>query len=104
MKPLFERQDFFDLLTGSYRRLLDRPLVPADIPAADGHRSSTEAPGRDERDGLFRKISHDGFAENDRSIRITKSGERFWTENVPVWQLIDEKGELHGQAARLPFG
>lgn len=149
MKPLFESQDFFDLLTGSYRKLLDRPLVPADISATDGprwlyetapfgllahnrevdpvfvygnraaqrrfgydwdeltalpSRLSAEAPVREERERLLQQVSRDGFAENYRSIRVTKSGERFWIENVTVWQLIDEKGALHGQAARLSFG
>lgn len=149
MKPLFESQDFFDLLTGSYRRLLGRPLVPADIPSTDGprwlyetasfgllahntevdpvfvygnraaqqrfgydwdeltalpSRLSAEAPVREERENLLRQVSRDGYAENYRSVRVTKSGERFWIGGVTVWQLIDENGDLHGQAAKLSFG
>jgi hypothetical protein len=37
-------------------------------------------------------------------MRVTKSGERFWIEGVTVWQLLDEKGKRHGQAALLPLG
>lgn len=32
-------------------------------------------------------------------LRIAKSGRRFRIENVTVWDLLDENGVLHGQAA-----
>jgi hypothetical protein len=32
-------------------------------------------------------------------MRIAKSGRRFWIENATVWELIDEAGRRHGQAA-----
>jgi PAS domain S-box-containing protein len=148
MKPLFESQEFFDLLAGSYARLVGRPLVPIDLAAMEGprwlyetapfgllahnteadpifvygnravqrrfgydwdeltalpSRLSAEAPERQERENFLRQVARDGYVDNYRGIRVTKSGERFWIEDVTVWQLIDEKGRLRGQAAKLSF-
>lgn len=149
MRQLFESRDFFDLLAGSYHRLVGRPLVPADLPGGEGarwlyetapfgllahnteadpifvygnkavqqrfgysweeltalpSRLSAEAPERQERESFLRQVARDGYVDNYRGMRVTKSGERFWIEGVTVWQLIDEKGNLHGQAAMLPLG
>jgi PAS domain S-box-containing protein len=149
MTPLYESLDFFDLLTGSYRRLLGRPLPGVEAATADGphwlyekarfgllahdtqpdpvfiygnravqtkfgydweeltalpSRLSAEAPERREREEFLQKVARDGFVENYRGMRVTKSGERFWIEGVTVWQLIDENGSRHGQAAMLPLG
>ena len=62
-------------------------------------RLSAEAPDRAERARLFAQVSRDGFVTGYRGLRITKSGRRFWMENGIVWQLIDESGHLHGEAA-----
>jgi PAS domain S-box-containing protein len=67
-------------------------------------RLSAEAPERQEREDFLQRVSRDGFVENYRGMRVTKSGERFWIEGVTVWQLIDENGNRHGQAALLPLG
>jgi PAS domain S-box-containing protein len=149
MTPLYESRDFFDLLTGSYRRLLGRPLIDIDLTPSEGprwlyetapfgllahdtqadpifvygnravqkrfgysweeltalpSRLSAEAPERQERENFLQQVSRDGFVENYRGMRVTKSGERFWIEGVTVWQLIDENGNRHGQAAMLPLG
>ncbi|MBY0381181.1 MAG: MEKHLA domain-containing protein [Xanthobacteraceae bacterium] len=135
----FDR-DFFDLLTGSFQRIVgyaltEQPQTPLwlfhDAPFAvlahDGgtdprfiyanqsaldrfgynldeligipSRLSAEAPERAERQRLLDAVNRDGFISDYRGIRITKSGERFWIENAVVWQLIDDRGRLHGQAA-----
>ena len=65
-------------------------------------RLSAEAPERREREDFLRRVSHDGYVEDYRGIRVTKSGERFAIEGVTVWQLIDADGRHHGQAALLP--
>jgi len=135
----FDR-DFFDLLTGSFQRIVgyaltEQPQTPAwlfhDAPFAvlahDGStdprfiyanqsaldrfgytfdeligipsRLSAEAPERAERQRLLEAVNRDGFISDYRGIRITKSGDRFWIENAVVWQMIDDEGGFHGQAA-----
>ncbi len=62
-------------------------------------RLSAEAPDRAERQRLLDAVAAQGFISNYRGLRIAKSGRCFWIENATVWQLIDEAGVLHGQAA-----
>lgn len=62
-------------------------------------RLSAELENREERERLLNLVKRDGFATGYRGLRISKSGRRFWIENVTVWQLIDVSGALHGQAA-----
>lgn len=62
-------------------------------------RLSAEAPDRAERQRLLDAVTNNGFISDYRGLRIAKSGRRFWIENATVWQLIDEAGVLHGQAA-----
>ena len=62
-------------------------------------RLSAEAPDWAERQRLLDAVTRDGFIDSYRGLRIAKSGRRFWIENATVWQLIDEAGTLHGQAA-----
>ncbi len=136
--------DFFALLTGSYRRLVGRSLLPdaslgpdwlyADAPfavlshdtsadplfvyanrtaqAAFGYgwdeivglpsRFSAEAPERAERQRLLDAVARDGFVADYSGIRIAKSGRRFPITDGIVWQLVDEAGVTHGQAATFP--
>jgi MEKHLA domain len=131
---------FFVLLTGSFARLVGRPLVPqsadaawlyADAPfAVVAHdtnadpkfvyanraaqacfeyawdefigmpsRLSAEAPERAERQALLDQVSRHGFLSGYRGVRVAKSGRRFLIEDGVVWELIDESGIRHGQAA-----
>ncbi len=62
-------------------------------------RFSAEAPDREERGRLLDAVTRDGFASGYRGVRVAKSGRRFWIEEGTVWQLLDEAGKLHGQAA-----
>ncbi len=62
-------------------------------------RLSAEAPNRAERQRLLDEVAAAGFIANYRGLRIARSGRRFWIENAIVWQLADEAGTLHGQAA-----
>lgn len=62
-------------------------------------RLSAEAPERAERQRLLDRVNRDGFIADYSGIRIAKSGRRFRIENAIVWQLIDESGTRHGQAA-----
>lgn len=62
-------------------------------------RLSAEAPNRNERQRLLDAVQRDGFADGYRGLRIARDGRRFWIEDVTVWNLIDEDGAYHGQAA-----
>lgn len=62
-------------------------------------RFSAEAPERAERQRLLDAVTRDGFVANYAGIRIRKDGTRFPIRNAIVWQLVDEAGLLHGQAA-----
>ncbi|HTF61449.1 MAG TPA: MEKHLA domain-containing protein [Edaphobacter sp.] len=65
-------------------------------------RLSAEAPERGERQRFLEQVQRDGFVSGYSGIRITKDGRRFRIENATVWQLIDDHGTHHGQAAMLP--
>ncbi len=133
-------RDFFDLLVGSYARLVGATLTPESRGAdwlydhapfallahntdADPRfiyanrtaqacfeylwdefvtlpsRLSAEAPDRAARQRLLDEVSNKGFIADYAGIRVAKSGRRFQIENGIIWQLIDETGTLHGQAA-----
>ena len=62
-------------------------------------RLSAEAPAREEREGLLAEVGRRGFVTDYRGLRVAKSGRRFWIERVTIWELIDEQGGRHGQAA-----
>lgn len=62
-------------------------------------RFSAEPVHRDERARLLHEVATNGFIANYAGIRITATGRRFRVEGAVVWNLIDETGELRGQAA-----
>jgi PAS domain-containing protein len=120
--------DFYLLLSGAYSRLVGEPLVADAGDARSGARWLYEAAPfcvlahNAEAEPVFiyaNRSAQDCFgydwdeiiklpsrlsaeaperAERQRLL-IAKSGQRFWIENATVWQLIDEAGRLHGQAA-----
>jgi hypothetical protein len=62
-------------------------------------RLSAEAPNRVERQRLLDAVARNGFVSDYRGLRIAKSGRRFWIEDSTIWELLDEHGQRHGQAA-----
>ncbi|KVN26743.1 MEKHLA domain-containing protein [Burkholderia ubonensis] len=62
-------------------------------------RLSAEPPNRDERSQLLESVRTRGFATGYRGLRISRSGRRFWIEDVTVWNLVDQDGIYRGQAA-----
>lgn len=66
-------------------------------------RLSAEAPNRAERQAFLDQVARDGFAKGYRGLRVSRSGRRFFIEDVTLWQLIDDRGVLHGQGALLPI-
>lgn len=62
-------------------------------------RLSAEAPDRAEREALLDQVNVQGFIEDYAGTRVKLTGERFRIEQATVWNLIDEAGARHGQAA-----
>jgi len=48
------------------------------------------------------KVARDWFAEGCKGLRARQSGRRLFIEDVALWQLIDDRGVAHGQAALFP--
>lgn len=62
-------------------------------------RLSAEPQHRAERDSMFERVKAHGYIDDYAGIRISARGKRFRIENAWIWNLIDEDGVLHGQAA-----
>ncbi|MEO6716064.1 MAG: MEKHLA domain-containing protein [Novosphingobium sp.] len=62
-------------------------------------RLSAEAPSHGERQQLLDRVSQRGLIVDYSGIRITLTGTRFHIANAVVWNLLDEQGIRHGQAA-----
>ena len=62
-------------------------------------RLSAEPMLRGERQALLDRVARDGFIDDVAGIRISATGRRFHIERATVWNLIDEHGNIHGQAA-----
>jgi hypothetical protein len=62
-------------------------------------RLSAELMLRGERQALLDRVSRNGFIDDVSGIRISATGRRFRIEQATVWNLIDEHGSVHGQAA-----
>lgn len=65
-------------------------------------RYSAEAPNREERARLLQRVTDHGYIADYQGIRIARTGQRFRVSGATVWNLVDETGACHGQAARLP--
>lgn len=62
-------------------------------------RLSAEPLARQDRLHLLQRVLRDGFIADYAGVRISATGRRFRIERATVWNLIDEAGQLHGQAA-----
>ena len=62
-------------------------------------RFSAEAPNREERGRLLDRVTRFGFIDDYQGIRVSSTGKRFLIKQATVWNLIDEHGIKHGQAA-----
>jgi len=62
-------------------------------------RLSAAGPERAERARLLDDVTRQGFSNDYRGLRVAKSGAQFWIEGATVWNLVDARGRLHGQAA-----
>jgi hypothetical protein len=62
-------------------------------------RLSAEPLLRDARAALLARVSRDGFVDDYSGIRIARDGRRFMITRATVWNLHDDAGGYHGQAA-----
>lgn len=62
-------------------------------------RYSAEPLLREERAALLARVHEHGFIDDYAGVRIAASGKRFRIEQAVVWNVFDEDGQRHGQAA-----
>jgi hypothetical protein len=81
------------------RAALDRFDVPWERFVTMPSRLSAEPMLRDERQALLDRVTRDNYIDDYAGIRISATGRRFRIEQATVWNLLDEAGAIHGQAA-----
>ncbi|NJK47148.1 MEKHLA domain-containing protein [Candidatus Gracilibacteria bacterium] len=62
-------------------------------------RLTAEPVNRQEREQLLARARQQGFVDDYRGIRISKTQKRFLIEDAIVWNLTGDRGEPCGQAA-----
>jgi hypothetical protein len=62
-------------------------------------RLTAEPIHREARAELLAEVSRQGYIDNYRGVRISRTGRRFLIERATVWNLLDEHGAHYGQAA-----
>ena len=62
-------------------------------------RKSAEPMNRQQRARLLAEVSNQGFIDDYSGIRISSSGRRFLISKAIVWNVVDDGGQLQGQAA-----
>ncbi|NBU39578.1 MAG: MEKHLA domain-containing protein [Planctomycetia bacterium] len=87
------------MLTYGNRAALDLWEMTAAEFRGTPSRLTAEPVHRDERARLLERTRRDGFVDDYRGIRISRTGRRFLIERAIVWNLTDTDGTLRGQAA-----
>jgi hypothetical protein len=62
-------------------------------------RLTAEMGERAERAVLLEQVTRHGFIDDYAGVRVAATGRRFRIEQATVWNLVDEAGAVHGQAA-----
>jgi len=62
-------------------------------------RLSAETLAQDARVKLLERVTRQGYVDGYSGMRIASNGRRFMIEDTTVWNLQDESGACHGQAA-----
>lgn len=60
---------------------------------------SAEPALREERAAMLAQLEADDVVTGYHGIRIAADGSRFRIEDAVIWNIIDERGKRHGQAA-----
>ena len=53
---------------------------------------------------LMESVARQGFVDDYSGVRISGGGRRFMITDATVWNLVDEAGVYHGQAATFIAG
>lgn len=64
-------------------------------------RLSAELLAQESREKALAKVAQQGFVDGYSGARIASSGRRFMILNTTIWNLADEAGVFHGQAAEF---
>lgn len=62
-------------------------------------RLTAEPVNREERARMLAQAQAQGFIDNYRGVRISRTGRRFLVEDALVWNVVDATGQKQGQAA-----
>ena len=62
-------------------------------------RYTAEPMERSEREQLLAQAKLQGYISNYRGIRIASNGDRFYINRAIIWNVVDQSGNLWGQAA-----
>lgn len=62
-------------------------------------RKSAEPVNQKERSRLLERVTQQGYINDYSGVRISSTGKRFLIRQATVWNIVDEMGEYHGQAA-----
>lgn len=62
-------------------------------------RYTAEPMERSERAQLLSQAQAQGYISNYRGVRIASNGDRFYINAATIWNIIDQDGNLWGQAA-----
>ena len=62
-------------------------------------RLSAEPVNQELRQSLLEQVRSKGYISDYSGVRISRTGKRFMIKNAVVWNLLDEYGAYHGQAA-----
>jgi hypothetical protein len=73
-------------------------MTAADFLGRPSH-TSAEPAHRDQRAAMFAKLEADDVVTGYNGVRIAADGTRFRIEDAVIWNLVDEHGARHGQAA-----
>ena len=62
-------------------------------------RKSAEPVNQAERARLLAEVSRQGHIRDYQGVRISSTGRRFRVRRALVWNILDKRGEVVGQAA-----
>jgi hypothetical protein len=62
-------------------------------------RESAEPLHQTERERLLATVARQGYIDDYRGVRISKTGRRFMIERAIIWNLLDDENNYCGQAA-----
>lgn len=83
---------------GNARALELFKLTATDFLGRPSH-TSAEPAHRDERARMFARLEADDVVTGYAGVRIAADGTQFRIEDAVIWNLVDEAGTRHGQAA-----